>query len=110
MQFKYGTIYREVIRTKKLDWCESSRKKTLTDPEIRQIFKFLKFGDPQTVHECPYSKFMMQNFTFKANSMESVFPTGDYKLRYNFFDMNNVFIFNVTFIAQLKTSNRDTFG
>lgn len=108
--FKYGTIYREVFRTKKREWCGSAKMGTSTDPELRQILKFFKYGNPQTVHECPYTEFLMQNFTFQAKAMESIYPTGDYKLRFMFWSIGDVLIFNFTIVAQLKSSNRDTFG
>lgn len=108
--FKYGTIYREVLHSKKKDWCKSPQGDTSSDPEFRQIVKFFKIGAPETVHECPYNGFFMQNFTFKEKAMEAIFPTGDYKLQFRFWDINDALIFNFTLVTQLKSPNRDTFG
>lgn len=108
--FKYGTIYREVLRSKKKDWCKSSQADTSSDPEFRQIVKFFKSGDPQTVHECPYNKFLMQNFTFNEKVTEAIFSRGDYKVQYLFWAINDALVFNFTIVTQFKSPNHDTFG
>lgn len=108
--FKYGTIYREALHTKKKDWCQSSLAETSNDAEFRQIVKFFRSGDHKTVHACPYNEFLLQNFTFQEKAMESIFPTGDYKLHFRYENIDDVLIFNFTIVAQFKSPNRDTFG
>lgn len=128
LQFKYGMIYRDVINVKKTDWCKGSKTGTTSDKGLQQMMTILKAGDPSTIHECPYKvptaskfclltqcfyflqEFVMKNFTFKANLMENVFPTGDYKMKLSFWNIKDVLIFNFTSIASFKSSNRDTFG
>lgn len=110
VQFKYGTIYREVIRSKKKDWCKGPQADTSADAEFRQVIKIFKAGAPEAVHDCPFNEFLMKNFTFDETVMESVFPTGDYKLLYRFWDINEASVFNFTAVTTYKSSYRETFG
>lgn len=52
----------------------------------------------------------MKNFTLPTFLLLSVFPTGSYKYMEYYTLGNGTSVFNNTGIAELKSSNRDTFG
>lgn len=52
--FKYGTIYREVIYMRRIDWCETMRNHT-DNKILLQLLNLLKDSAPGLLHECPYT-------------------------------------------------------
>lgn len=52
--YKYGTIYREVMHTPLMNWCDMPLSQT-SNPMIKQLIKFANDIDPNLVHSCPYT-------------------------------------------------------
>ena len=50
------------------------------------------------------------NFSFPMHAMISVFPTGDYKMTAHYTNKEGKSLWNMSGVASLMTSNRDTFG
>lgn len=109
MSFKYGTIYRQVITSPSLEWCQFM-KTDMSHKLHAQLIKLLRAADPNLVRPCPYNEYQTKNFTFNSKVMLSVFPTGDYKMIFWLTGKFNESLANVTVIASFKSSNRDTFG
>lgn len=53
LYYKYGFIFREVLATPKLDWC-NLMKNGMDNLIVKQFLVFLKDVVPSVVHECPY--------------------------------------------------------
>ena len=52
----------------------------------------------------------LRNMTIDTSSLPSVFSTGDYKMIFNFVNGNKEELGQVTIIASMSSSNKDTFG
>lgn len=128
MQFKYGLIYRDVLRTPLIDVCLLMEMGT-TNPLIGWFLQIFKDSAPEIVHPCPYDVNIPVDFTqmlyigtffcFKnvdirnrsvvTKSFPHVFPSGDYKIFFRA-STDNETIGNVMVVARLISSNKDTFG
>lgn len=66
--FRYGLVYRDVIRAPRIDVCEMTRriqdKQDLANRVIFSAFKFIKDSYPEMIHECPYNVPCSQNSIF----------------------------------------------
>lgn len=127
LHYKYGMIFREVLRTPTLNWCKFAIQRgdnLLAD----QLYTVLKDSVPSLLHPCPYSvnavidvmacsKFNsylfqdvnLSNFTVKTMSLISVFPSGDYKLILTA-NYKGKQIVNVNMVFTFTTSDKETFG
>lgn len=72
---------------------------------IKKIFEGLKSLAPTLLHECPYEVYESYNITAKRNVLETILPSGDYKLvvmcRYldkDTVDMNFTAFFNLNLL------------
>lgn len=132
--FKYGTIYREVIHTPRIEWCGMA--KDYLQPKIPTplsvAIEIIKDSAPEAVHQCPYTvrdligfvrqllEFLdnfnlfqglnVRNRTFVPNAMKSIFPRGQYKAIFYGFGKNDDPIGAVNFILDVISSNKETFG
>lgn len=56
--FKYGVIYREVMHTPWIDWCQMmanyNDKELITTP-LNQMLRLISDSAPSVIHECPYT-------------------------------------------------------
>lgn len=52
--YKYGTIYREVIHTPRVDWCQIMREGT-SNIVFKAFFNLIKDNAPSVIHPCPYT-------------------------------------------------------
>lgn len=55
LQYKYGVIYREVMHTQKLNWCQLMKEDELENKMFAQLIHLLKDSTPTVIHECPYN-------------------------------------------------------
>lgn len=61
--YKYGTIYREVLNTQRIDWCQLMKEREKhTNLLVRQMYLLMRDGFPELMHDCPY-KVRKQNFS-----------------------------------------------
>jgi len=110
LQFKYGTVYRDVIHTAKLDWCKLMNSKSV-DNKVTWIFiEIVRDTVPSVIHPCPYQTLVVTNATVETHSLLSVFPTGDYKFVMILSNDDDANLLTVTIIGSLSSSNKDTFG
>lgn len=52
--FKYGTIYREVLYMRRIDWCQAMMVKP-ENKMLLQTVQLINDSAPSFVHECPYT-------------------------------------------------------
>lgn len=121
--YKYGTIYREVMHTPRIDACEVVSKGT-DSKAVKMLIDF--FNSTDLVHKCPYnverfnyffsliSVFLFQGLLVRDLRPEpklllAVFPSGDYKLLSEYF-VNTEFLLTTEIALNFNTSNKDTFG
>lgn len=73
--FRYGLVYREVLKTPKFNFCEvvhqNPKEQILTNRAIYSAIKIVKDTYPQAFHECPYNVSKLQKFQiFQAIHVE----------------------------------------
>ena len=54
LQYKNGAVYREIMRSPKIDWCQMMSDKK-ENPLIEQFMIFLRDNVPSIIHGCPYT-------------------------------------------------------
>lgn len=98
------STFREVITSPLFEGCNFLKKSD--NILIKKIFEGIKTLAPSLVHECPYEVLESYNITGKKNVLETILPSGDYKLviTYRYLDKDTIDM-NVTVflsINQLK--------
>jgi hypothetical protein len=130
LDYRYGTIFREVMKLKRTEICETiATIKDSKDKMLNFVYKFLHDSLPDLVHPCPYTVsynfhqilflqlfFLMQsyivyNFTFPGQLMPQLFPQGEYRqiLRL-FLDGETESIANMTILASVTSPLKESFG
>lgn len=63
MQYKYGLVYREIIRTPLVDVCQLN-KVGATNALTGMVLQIFKASAPEIIHDCPYDVSIFQNSVF----------------------------------------------
>ena len=111
LNYKYGTIYRQVLDTKQLEWCG------LMDGSESNLF--IKLIIDQTngsagdlFHKCPYKDELdVKNLTIDSNIYKNgqMFPDGNYRIDI-FIIKNNLERAKIVVGFELKTPLKESFG
>lgn len=111
--FKYGTIYREVLVTPKIDICAAvkllKKDRTMVNKVWSTLADVLEDTAPGAIHECPYKELIINNRTINMDAIPAVLPTGDYKCIFICHNGDD-FAGKATIIFSVRSENRDTFG
>ena len=110
--YRYGTIFRQIIDTKKIEIC-GVVDGVDTNLLIKLLIDMIKSEIPDLVHKCPYTgDFELKNFTFNMDVIDKAtmtFPQGIY--RYDFFlYIHDVSSLNVSTIVEVKSQLKESFG
>lgn len=54
LMYKYGAVYREMIRCPNLNWCQMMKSKQ-ENALVEQLMKLIRQNTPDLIHECPYT-------------------------------------------------------
>lgn len=110
--YRYGTIFRQIIDTKKLEVCAILGGAD-TNPLVKLLIDMMKKKAPHLIHKCPYTgDFDMKNFTLNTDLLDPasmVFPQGIYRLDY-FIYLNNAVTFNFSTVAEIKSQLKESYG
>jgi len=110
LYYHYGLIYREVINTKKQEWCDIMDEKS-TNIYFSHTIAQIKASAPGLMHKCPYEGDVeVKNLTIDDEKSFDIFPEGFYKSSMMFFD-NNVeplLLLNIT--SQHKSNLKESLG
>lgn len=97
--YKYGNIYREVLKTPSFDFCEVVRAGS-RNPLVAQMVPIPKYRNnmDDLLHECPYEVriisseyligstfsqyFRLRDYSPQIKYMQIIWPSGDYRIRY----------------------------
>lgn len=132
LQYKYGTIYRDVLRApNKMDFCYWMRnldKIAKERPMANQLLKIFNDSVPGFFKPCPwkvrilqlyakqnsftdnFKEIHLENKTIETGSLMSVWPSGDYKgFWYSILGTGEVFL-NVTLVGSLISPLKESFG
>ncbi|KAL7011865.1 hypothetical protein ACKWTF_014495 [Chironomus riparius] len=110
VNYRYGLIYREVINTKKQEWCGVMDGKS-AHPLLLQIVAQIKGSAPSLFHKCPYEGDVeLKNVTLDDQKAFDVFPAGNYKTSVLTFDKNENLIFSMNLTNQVKSAIKESMG
>ena len=110
LYYRYGLIYREVINTKKQEWCE------IMDGKINNLYfahtiAQIKASTPDLFHKCPYDTDVdIKNLTNDEKKAFDVFPEGIYKGSVLIFDKAAEPVFTLNITSQVKSPIKESMG
>lgn len=109
-QYKYGTIYRDVLKVKRFDWCDAMDRRSSQNIVIKFLIDLAEENVPDMIHPCPYSKVIVDKVSVKTATVGSLFPSGDYKVIINTSDADGNFLGSVLTVFSINSSIKTTFG
>jgi len=110
LYYRYGLIYREVINTKKQEWCDLMDGKS-THVYFSHAIAIVKGNAPGLFHKCPYdSDVDVKNITVDDNKSFDIFPEGFYKTSLLFFHKGNKPAFSLNITSQVKSPLKESLG
>ncbi|XP_070507825.1 uncharacterized protein [Chironomus tepperi] len=110
LYYRYGNIYREVINTKRIEWCSMMEGFSAHLFLVQTIQQIKEFAD-KAIHKCPYDlDIEVKNLTIDDTKGMDIFPEGTYKLTWISQNktLHILWSFNVT--VQLKSPLKESMG
>lgn len=109
LYYRYGNIYREVIDTKRIEWCEIMDGLT-GHLFLMQTITQIQQSAGNAIHKCPYEADVeVKNLTLDDAKRFDIFPEGTYKFSWLSFNKTSLlWRFNVT--VQIKSPLKESMG
>ncbi|CAO1332475.1 unnamed protein product [Diamesa hyperborea] len=108
VEYKYGTVFREVMNPPAIEWC--SFKKS-TSVFYSMVFDLIKDSAPGLLHKCPYfGRVDVHNMTVNVNNFLSVFSQGDYRATLSLSEGGKTDLFRLSFGIKIKSTVKSSFG
>lgn len=106
--YRYGTIYREVIKLPPLEWC-STMETSIDNPLLKYFFAGVKNAEP-VLKKCPFEgRLDIKNLTFPGGVNLPIFSTGFYKEVINV-TMNKMPLCRVVMFHEIKSEIKNSFS
>lgn len=107
--YRYGNVYREVIDTKKREWCSIMEGLT-THLFFMQIIRQIKDSAAAVLHKCPYVDDLdIKNLTLHDGKTFDLYPEGIYKFSWiNYNRTTTTWRFNVS--LQIRSLLKESMG
>lgn len=109
-QYKYGTIYRDVLRVRSFDWCDAVNRRSVQSLFTKFYVDMLEENAPEMIHPCPYIDIIFDKVALKTTTVGSIFPSGDYKIYSTLKDGDQNLLGSSLVVHSINSSNKDTFG
>ena len=110
LYYRYGLIFREVINTKKQEWCDFMDGKT-KNLYLSHTIAQINSSAPNLFHKCPYEGDVeVKNLTVDDQKAFSVFPEGIYKTSVLVFETSVEPSFSLNIISQVKSAIKESLG
>ena len=110
--YRYGTIFRQIIELEKREMC-SLIEGAAQNPLGKLLFDVIVRRAPKLIHKCPFSgDWDLRNFTIDLDLVDKVTmmtSQGTYRLDLSYF-LNNSSTFNITFMADIMSPMKESFG
>ncbi|KAL7012337.1 hypothetical protein ACKWTF_014786 [Chironomus riparius] len=110
LYYRYGNIYREVIDTKRVEWCSIMEGMTAHLFLMQTINQIMEIAG-KAIHKCPYEvDIEIKNLTLVDSKTFDIFPEGIYKLSWSSLNrtLHTLWRFNTT--VQLKSPIKESMG
>lgn len=112
VSYRYGVIYREVLDSKIVDFCE-----LMNTLESNKLLKFILDLIRKTAkglfHKCPYEGLMeYYNITVDDELMKTttLFPEGQYRYNVSIFDTPKKIVLNMQVFTEVRSPLKTSFG
>lgn len=110
LEYKYGTIYRTVMEPAAIDWC-SFMNGTAYDLFYKVSLDIVRKSMPHLIHLCPYKgELKALNITFDFGKFAAIFPQGEYRNFWHWYDDTDSNIFTLVFIGSMRSPIKTSFG
>jgi len=111
LNYRYGLIYREVINSKKQEWCDLMDEKS-KNVYIAHGISQIKASAPGLFHKCPYvmGDVDIQNLTVDDTKQSDIFPEGFYKTSLKVFHKGSEPIFALNLTSHIKSPIKESMG
>lgn len=110
--FRYGNIYREIIDTKQINWCQTMEGAD-TNPFFKLVMDIIRQSIPGLFHKCPYEGTMeFYNITIddEIAMKTSIFPEGQYKYNVTIYEKSNKLLLMLVVFTEVKSPVKNSFG
>ena len=108
--YRYGNIYREVIDSKKREWC-AIMDGVQTHPYINLLIAQLKDSAPKLFHKCPYiGEHNLYNISVNEDKAFDLFPQGYYKIKVLTHNSSNILVFQMDLHFEIKSVLKESMG
>lgn len=111
VNYKYGTIYRDVIRKPEFDWCQVMEQEA-SNLMLAKFVEIMRESFRPIIHKCPYKvkQIILTNLTTVLGNVITFLATGDYKLEIFLHDKNGKWMGDITNMATITTVYKESFG
>lgn len=110
--FRYGNIYREIIDTKVVNFCQAMKDSNY-NLFLKFIFDIIEKSIPGLLHKCPYEgDFDFKNITIDNElAMKfSIFPEGQYKYNISILENPEKLMLIMVIFTEVKSPVKTSFG
>jgi len=110
--FRYGNIYREVVDTKQMNWCQIMDGVDY-NLFLKLVLDMIRPSIPGLFHKCPYEGVMeFHNITLDTDVAKKVtlFPEGQYKYNITIYDSPNRIVLVLVVFTEVKSPLKSSFG
>lgn len=110
--YRYGLIYREILDSKLVDYCQLM-KNVGTNPIIKFMIDSIKKSVPKLFHACPYEGLMeFRNLTIEDDVIKKlqIFPEGQYKYNVSIYDTPKQLVMVIVVFTEVKSPLKNSFG
>jgi len=112
LNYKYGTIFRQIIDTKQVEWC-GIMDGSESNPILKFMIDQLRPTAARLFHKCPYEGDLeVKNITMDSSIYDKntqVFPQGNYRAdAFIFKDGSEIMKVSVEF--ELKSPLKESYG
>ena len=106
-KYRYGTIFRQIIDTKQIEWCG-----VMEGAETNPLLKVIISAIPQFYHKCPYEEdldLLNVSYTNFFPKESETFPEGIYRNN-GYIIKNNITILRFDLDLEIKSPRKESFG
>ncbi|KAL7013681.1 hypothetical protein ACKWTF_015524 [Chironomus riparius] len=110
--FRYGNIYREIVDTKLINWCQVMAGADY-NLFMKLILDMIRPSVPGLFHKCPYEGLMeFKNVTMDVEIAKkiSIFPEGQYRVNTTIHNGPDKIILALITYSEIKSPIKTSFG
>ncbi|CRK96825.1 CLUMA_CG009953, isoform A [Clunio marinus] len=109
LHYKYGTIYREVMKFPRFEFCKLMDLGT-SNKLIEVVFRSINITSPGLLHRCPYYNLDIKDQPIVAAIIPSMIPSGDYKMTFSWYLENDIWLQHTTDYLTVESPLKESFG